>query len=73
VPGRNADCQQARRRRLRRSRLATAEIAACWVDRIPAAQSLDVRFHEFMADDARPRARRPARERRGRGRRSIAS
>jgi hypothetical protein len=51
--------------RLRRTRVDTAAIAEYWVDRIerllracvrdrdrlPAAQSLDVLFHEFMADD----------------------
>ena len=51
--------------RLRRTRVDTAAIAEYWVDRIerllracvrdrdrlPAARSLDVLFHEFMADD----------------------
>jgi len=51
--------------RLRRTRVDTADIAEYWVDRIerllracvrdrdrlPAARSLDVLFHEFMADD----------------------
>jgi len=51
--------------RLRRPRVDTADIAAYWIDRIerllracvrdrdrlPAAHSLDVLFHEFMADD----------------------
>jgi len=51
--------------RLRRTRVDIADIAAYWMDRIerllracvrdrerlPAAQSLDVSFHEFMADD----------------------
>ncbi len=51
--------------RLRRTRVDTRDIAAYWIDRIerllracvrdrdrvPAAQSLDVLFHEFMADD----------------------
>jgi len=51
--------------RLRRTRVDTADIAVYWVDRIerllrtcardrdclPAAQSIDVLFHEFMADD----------------------
>ncbi len=51
--------------RLRRTRVDTRDIAAYWIDRIerllracvrdrdrvPAAQSLDVLFHEFMTDD----------------------
>jgi hypothetical protein len=51
--------------RLRRTRVDTHDIATYWIDRIecllaacvrdrdvvPAAQSVDVRFHEFMADD----------------------
>lgn len=51
--------------RLRRTRVDTRDIAAYWIDRIerllracvrdreriPASQSLDVLFHEFMADD----------------------
>ena len=51
--------------RLRRTRIDTCDIATYWIDRIerllrtcvrdrdrlPASQSLDVLFHEFMADD----------------------
>jgi hypothetical protein len=51
--------------RIRRTRVDTRDIAAYWIDRIerllgacvrdrervPAAQSIDVLFHEFMADD----------------------